>query len=165
MASNTPRRYEQGPSLDLLESLLEYAGSYFRLRNFAEATRRGYLSDQLLFVRYLKAKHGVSRVIQVERAHVVEYLSQAERRGLGGATRARKLVALRSLFGYMEEVSRIPASPVHGIPKPKQELNQPRVLTTASTHGSEWSLRPTRAAGRSSSSSCKRVCASRKSQS
>ena len=27
-------------SADLFESLLEYAGSYFRLRNYAEATRR-----------------------------------------------------------------------------------------------------------------------------
>ena len=127
----TARHATNAPSLDLLESLFDYAGSYFRLRNFSEATRRGYLSDQLLFVRYLKAEHGVSRVTQVERAHVVEYLSQAERRGLGGATRARKLAALRSLFGYLAEAGRIPASPIHGIPKPKQELNQPRVLTTA----------------------------------
>jgi integrase/recombinase XerC len=118
-------------NVDLLECLFDYAGSYFRLRNFAEATRRGYLSDQLLFVRYLKGTRGVSRVTEVERAHIIEYLSRAERSGLRGRTRARKLAALRSFFGYLEEAGRIPASPVRGIPRPKQEATEPRVLTEA----------------------------------
>src|ERR1700675_719704 len=123
--------HRQATSLDLIECLLEYSASYFRLRNFSEATRRGYLSDQLLFVRYLKAEHGVSRITDVERTHIIEYLSQAERQGLGGATRARKRAALRSFFSYLEEAGRVQVSPVRGIPRPKQEVNQPRVLTEA----------------------------------
>jgi integrase/recombinase XerC len=128
------RNVAQRPSpagTDLLECLLEYSASYFRLRNFSPATRRGYLSDQLLFIRYLKAAHGVSRAIEVERAHVIEYLSLAERRGLQGATRARKLAALRSFFGYLEETEQVHASPVRGIAKPKQDVSQPRVLSQA----------------------------------
>ena len=74
MVPSPSRQPAEAPSLDLLECLFEYAGSYFRLRNFAEATRRGYLSDQLLFVRYLKAEHGVSRVTEVKRTHIVDYL-------------------------------------------------------------------------------------------
>jgi integrase/recombinase XerC len=123
--------HADNPSLDLLECLFDYAGGYFRLRNFAQATRRRYLSDQLLFVRYLKGTCGVSRVTEVERAHIVEYLSQTERSGLAGRTRARKLAALRSFFGYLEDAGRIPASPVRGIPRPKQEAKVPRVLTEA----------------------------------
>jgi site-specific recombinase XerD len=129
MVPNTSRRPSEPPSLDLLECLFEYAASYFRLRNFSHATRRGYLSDQLLFVRYLKATRGISRVTDVERDHIVGYLSQAERRGLCGRTRARKLGALRSFFGYLEEAGRIRANPARGIPRPKQETNEPRVLT------------------------------------
>jgi site-specific recombinase XerD len=94
MATTKPHRHADAPTLDLLECLFDYAGAYFRLRNFAQATRRGYLSDQLLFVRYLKGAWGVSRVTEVERAHIVEYLSQTERSGLAGRTRARKLAAL-----------------------------------------------------------------------
>ena len=67
-------RRPEAPSLDLLECLFDYTASYFRLRNFSEATRRGYLSDQLLFVRYLKATRGISRVTDVERDHIVGYL-------------------------------------------------------------------------------------------
>ncbi len=118
-------------TLDLIECLFEYTASYFRLRNFSAATRRGYLSDQLLFIRYLKAKHGLSCVAEVERAHIVDYLSQGERQGLSGATRARKRAALRSFFGYLEEAGLIPASPATGILRPKQELQEPRVLTEA----------------------------------
>jgi integrase/recombinase XerC len=131
MATNPPHRHVDIPSLDLLECLVEYASSYFRLRNFAQATRRGYLSDQLLFVRYLKGTRGVSWVTEVQRAHIVEYLSQAERSGLRGRTRARKLAALRSFFGYLEDTERISVSPIRGIPRPKQEVSQPRVLTEA----------------------------------
>lgn len=101
--------------------------SYFRLRNFSEATRRGYISDQLLFVRYLKAEHGKSRATEIERTHIIEYLSHAERQGLRGATRARKLAALRSFFSCLEKARLIPSSPVRSILRPKQELNQPRV--------------------------------------
>jgi len=131
MAPASPHRPTEATSLDLLECLFEYAGSYFRLRNFAEATRRGYLSDQLLFVRYVKAACGVSRVTEVERAHVIDYLALSERRGLRGSTMARKLAALRSFFGYLEEAGRISASPVRAIPRPKQEVSEPRVLTAA----------------------------------
>jgi integrase/recombinase XerC len=129
MATTKPDWHSDTLTLDLLECLFDYAGGYFRLRNFAQATRRGYLSDQLLFVRYLKGTCGVSRVTEVERTHIVEYLSRAERSGLRGRTRARKLAALRSFFGYLEEAGRIPASPVRGIPRPKQEAKVPRVLT------------------------------------
>lgn len=114
---------------DLVECLFEYASSYFRLRNFSEATRRGYLSDQLLFVRYVKATHGISHVTDIEREHIVWYLAQAERRGLCGRKRARRLGALRSFFGYLEEVGRIRIDPARGVPRPKQESAEPRVLT------------------------------------
>jgi hypothetical protein len=33
--------------------LLDYRRSYLRLRNYAATTRRGYLADQLLFLRFL----------------------------------------------------------------------------------------------------------------
>jgi len=116
-------------SHDLFESLLDYTGSYVRLRHYAAATRRGYLTDQLLFVRFLKAQYGVSRIDEVERRHIVDYLTHAERRGLRGTTIARKLAALRSLFTYLVEDGRITSSPVRGIPPPKQEWAQPRVLS------------------------------------
>ncbi len=86
MTTSSPHRDADTPTLDLLECLIDHAGSYFRLRNFAHATRRGYLSDQLIFVRYLKGTRGVSSVTEVERAHIIEYLrrlsavaSEAER--------------------------------------------------------------------------------------
>jgi integrase/recombinase XerC len=116
-------------SADLLESLLDYQRSYVRLRNYAATTRRGYLTDQLLFLRFLKTEYGVSTVGEVERRHVIDYLTRAERRGARGATIARKLAALRSFFGFLDQDGRIASNPVQGIPPPKQESAQPRVLS------------------------------------
>jgi hypothetical protein len=42
MTTTKPHWHEDTPTLDLLECLFDYAGGYFRLRNFAQATRRGY---------------------------------------------------------------------------------------------------------------------------
>ena len=71
----------------------------------------------------------MSRASDVERRHVVDFLAQAKRSGASGATIARKLSALRSFFLYLEEEGRIANSPVRGIPPPKQESAQPRVLS------------------------------------
>jgi site-specific recombinase XerC len=116
-------------SADLLECLLDYQRSYVRLRNYAATTRRGYVTDQVLFLRFLKAEHGVSSVVEVERRHVIDYLKRAERHGARGATIARKLAALRSFFGFLEQDGRIASNPVQGILPPKQESAQPRVLS------------------------------------
>ncbi len=88
------RRPADASSPDLLECLFDCAPSYFPLRKFPAATSRGYLSSQLLFIRYLKTTRGISRVTHVERDHIVPYLTQAETRELCGRTRARRLGAL-----------------------------------------------------------------------
>jgi integrase/recombinase XerC len=99
------------------------------LRNFAEATRRGYGSDLRLFIGYLDEVVGIETVKAVERTGLRAYFAELDRRGLAGATRARKLAAIRSFFSYLESAGLAPASPVAGIPRPKQEVRQPRVLT------------------------------------
>jgi site-specific recombinase XerD len=114
---------------DFLEALLDYSRDYFRLRNFPDVTRRGYLRDLLNFMWFVKTERGTSRVSEVERGDVVDYLAKAERRGLRGATRARKLAALRSFFGFVEETGGSGTNPVKDIPRPKQEWREPRVLS------------------------------------
>lgn len=51
------------------------------------------------------------------------------RRGQAGATRARKLAAVNSFFGHLEDCGIIAHNPAKGTPRPKQEVKQPRVLT------------------------------------
>ncbi len=43
----------------LWDCYLDYSRTYMALRNFSEATRRGYASDLRLFIRYLSEEHRV----------------------------------------------------------------------------------------------------------
>ena len=98
------------------------------LRNFAEATRRGYASDLHLFIRYLEDKAGVGSVEEINRRHLHDYFAELDRQRQAGATRARKLAAIKSFFGYLQDFGIIDRNPTLGIPRPKQEARQPRVL-------------------------------------
>ena len=98
-------------------------------RNFADATRRGYASDLGLFIRYLTDTTGITTVQEVERAHLHDYFAELDRHGQASATRARKLAAIKSFFGCLEDSELIGGNPARGIPRPKQEVAEPRVLT------------------------------------
>jgi len=113
----------------LWDCCLEYNRTYMALRNFSEATRRGYASDLRLFIRYLSEERAVNAVQAVEKIHVHEYFAELDRRGRAGVTRARNLAAVKSFFGYLEDAGVIERSPAKAIPRPKQEVREPRVLT------------------------------------
>lgn len=126
----------QGPSQQppngarrgLWACLLDYQRTYTAVRNFAVATRRGYASDLRLFIRYLASRADVTTVEEVSRRHVHDYLAELDRQRQAGATRARKLAAIKSFFAYLEDAGVIDRSPATGIPRPKQDVRQPRVL-------------------------------------
>jgi len=99
------------------------------LRNFAEATRRGYASDLGLFIRYLTDTAGISTAGEIKKTHLHDYFAELDRHGQAGATRARKLAAIKSFLGYLEDYGVIDRNPAQGIPRPKQEVAEPRVLT------------------------------------
>ncbi len=109
----------------------DYERTYMAMRNFAEATRRGYASDLRLFLGYLTDKAGITSVREVEKAHMLEYFAGLDRRGQAGATRARKLAAIKSFFGYLEDTGAVDRSAAKGLPRPKQAVREPRVLTEA----------------------------------
>ena len=119
---------EQG-HLDLSPCLLDFEATYMALRNFAQATRCGYGADLRHFLAYLSATLGIESVNEVRRSHVYQYLAELDRRGLAGATRTRKIAAIKSFFGYLEDIGSISGNPAQRIPRPKQELHEPRVLT------------------------------------
>jgi site-specific recombinase XerD len=101
------------------------------LRNFAEATRRGYAADLRHSLAYLAATFGIESVSEVQRFHLHYYLAELDTRNRAGATRARKMAAIKSFFGYLEDIGVISVNPARGIPRPKQEVHEPRVLTEA----------------------------------
>ena len=77
----------------LWDCLLDYQRTYMAVRNFAQATRRGYESDLRLFIGYLADKVGAASVEEVNRRHLHDYFAELDRKSQAGATRARKLAA------------------------------------------------------------------------
>ncbi len=95
---------------------LDYKRTYMALRNFAPATRRGYVSDLRLFIRYLTEEGGVNAVQAVERTHVHEYFAELDQRLLNvsrgemtGAT------ALRMVASRVETATGVAAVSVAGL--------------------------------------------------
>ena len=83
-------------------------------------TRRAYGSDVGEFMSML----GVCRFSElpgVRRAHVIAWREMLEARGLGPATRCRKLSAVSSLFRYLCNANAVHENPVSGVRRPRME--------------------------------------------
>src|SRR4051794_13595323 len=64
-------------------------------QNKSAQTIRAYSADISKFIAWLKEALGLDSPDQVEKADIGEYLSYLSHLGLSGASRARKLAALR----------------------------------------------------------------------
>ena len=81
-------------------------------------TRRAYQSDIGEFMRFA----GVSTpevFRSINRAHVLAWRKNLEKRGLAGATVRRKLAALASLFEFLCDRNAVAVNPVDGVRRPK----------------------------------------------
>lgn len=87
-------------------------------------TRRAYQADLEDFCGFV----GLSAAEEfraVNRAHVLAWRAQLEKRGLAGATIRRKLAALASLFDHLLESNAVAGgNPVHGVKRPRNETSE-----------------------------------------
>ena len=83
-------------------------------------TRRAYGSDVGEFMSMLGVRRfGELRLVR--RAHVIAWRKMLEERGLGPATRCRKLSAVSSLFRYLCNANAVHENPVSGVRRPRME--------------------------------------------
>lgn len=87
-------------------------------------TRRAYQNDLTDFSSFI----GLTQADEfraVNRAHVLAWRADLERRGLAGATIRRKLAALASLFDHLLESNAMAGgNPVHGVKRPRIESGE-----------------------------------------
>lgn len=88
----------------------------------AENTRVSYARDLRDYARYC-ARNPASDDHQV-----LGYLQQLKQAGIAATTRARRLSALRTFYGYLERENRIARNPTVNIDSPKTERKLPSVL-------------------------------------
>jgi len=91
-------------------------------------TVEAYRSDLADFTSYLAA-HGVGKPDDATVANVREYAAEMTRKGLGPATLARHLSALRSFYGHGLRMKWFTANPALGVRGPRRGRSLPRALT------------------------------------
>ena len=83
-------------------------------------TRQAYGTDVGEFMSMLGIRR-FSELPGVRRAHVIAWRKMLEERGLGPATRRRKLSAVSSLFRYLCNANAVHENPVSGVRRPRME--------------------------------------------
>lgn len=87
-------------------------------------TRRAYSIDIGDFTAFVGIVHP-DRFREVQRAHVLAWRADLERRVLSAATIRRKLAALTSLFDHLLDSNAVAGgNPVHGVKRPPNESNE-----------------------------------------
>jgi integrase/recombinase XerD len=114
-----------------LDDALECFLRMLRGRNLSNNTLVAYRADVAQFTRWVESSDiSITRVDQVTRNTINDYLAYLAGLGFTGVTRARKLAALRELFRYLVADEVLSVSPTASVGIPKKERKQ-RVLSSA----------------------------------
>jgi site-specific recombinase XerD len=91
-------------------------------KNRSGATLRAYRTDVRQLITFLHETNvAITKVGDVRKVDIMDYLSALAKKGLTGIARARKLAAIREYFRYLEGIGIIDKSPTTGIETPKRE--------------------------------------------
>ncbi len=99
-----------------------------RARGSAERTRRAYAVDLGAFVEWLEPQGRAPG--DVRHRDVRRYAAGLSAAGAAPATVARKLAAIRGLYGYLVRTERVGQNPAELVSSPKRAEKLPKVLTT-----------------------------------
>ena len=89
--------------------------------NRSEATILAYKTDISQFTQWLAENTLVSAPTGVTRVDIAEFMTALGQAAVSGQSRARKLAALRSYFGFLVTAGLLASSPAASVPTPKRE--------------------------------------------
>lgn len=100
-------------------------------RGLSANTRVAYETDLSGFVEFLEARCGAVSFAGVTREQVAAFLDEQRRIGMRAATRARRLIAIKSLFAFLHAEGLIPADVTEVMDAPAKGRVLPRTLSEA----------------------------------
>jgi len=110
---------------DTLAAFLGYLGSY---RGYSLHTVKAYARDVRAFRDFLRPRyHGVRSPVQVQREMVVQFALTLV--GQAPLTVRRKLTAISSFYGFLQDTGQATNNPARGVPLPKVAQAFPRCLS------------------------------------
>jgi site-specific recombinase XerD len=122
------------PSPTLAEALVLYRVAYLAGHGLAPLSRDAYVRDIVDLVTWLEDAQAPNLLVPVDtvtRDDLERYLVHLDARGLAVAYRRRKVAALRSFFGFLQDWGLLPISPADDLVPPAKEDPHLRVLTEA----------------------------------
>ena len=99
-------------------------------RGLAANTRAAYGADLDAFFRFL-GRQGIGAARGAGRNHIVDFLDAERRRGLAGATLARRLVTLKVFFGWLQAEGVLDGNVAEALAAPRLWRSLPGTLTPA----------------------------------
>ncbi len=96
-------------------------------RGASAHTVRAYVRELRDFTAYLSAKRKLGKVKEVGHLHIRAYLVLLYERGLGKASAARALAAIRSWFKWLAKEGQVAQNPALLVSSPKRPVRLPRV--------------------------------------
>lgn len=116
------------PSPDQEDPVGDFLDYLLAARGVSPNTISAYRHDLDDFLAYLQREH-VPFVLSAQRANIIAYLLELERKGRATATVARRLAALKSFFRFLKEKGAIDKDPTAHLETPRLEKRLPQVLT------------------------------------
>lgn len=112
-----------------MQALLDQFLDFLMLeRGLSQNTHLAYADDLERFLAALPAQ-GVGTLAEVRRDHVVAFLQAEKRRGLSPRSLARRLVAIKVFFRYLQQEHRLPANVTESLEAPQLWKLLPETLS------------------------------------
>ena len=95
----------------------------------SEHTYKAYADDLARFAEFGQSEFSITRVDRVERELILCFQAAEADRGVGARTQARRLSALRGLFGFAVSQGLIDENPLADLRQPRQRRRLPHTLS------------------------------------
>ena len=113
---------------DWVPILKEYEQHLLAIRQLANPTVRNYMNDLAAFMEFLAENDRIEKVLSPDRRRLRSYLAWLANRKYAKASISRKLTALRTFFGWMQETGRAESNETDMVSAPKQPRTLPYVV-------------------------------------
>ena len=111
--------------------LNEYQSYLITIRQLANPTVRNYMNDLTAFMKFLDENDRIHQIGSPDRRQLRSYLAFLASLGYDKSSISRKLTALRTFFGWMQESGKVPKNDTDTVVAPRQPRRLPSVVSEA----------------------------------
>ncbi len=111
--------------------LVEYQKYLTSIRQLSPPTIRNYMNDLAAFMRFQAEIQSLDKIKSPDRRQLRSYLAFLASNGYEKASISRKLTALRTFFGWMQETGKVDRNDTDMVAAPRQAKRLPYVVSEA----------------------------------